>query len=84
MNLEEFKKIIEYRSLSVSYDKISEITGLKVWEFRKVSKLSLDEFKALDGKHVKVLDRYENYILKNTIVLVIYLKNEERFGVFFR
>ena len=63
MNLEEYKKIIEYRSLSVPYDKIAEITGLKVWEIRKVSKLTLDEFKALNEKHVKALDRYENYIL---------------------
>ena len=39
MNLDEYKKIIEYRTLGVTYDKIAEIMGLKYWEIKKVAKL---------------------------------------------
>ena len=63
MNLDEYKKIIEYRTLGVTYDKIAEIMGLKYWDIRKVAKLSLEEFNALQDKEGNKLDKYANYIL---------------------
>lgn len=63
MNIEEFKKILEYKSLGISQEKVSRIMRISNWHIRKVWKLNEEQFLELKAKEQKPLEQYIGFIM---------------------
>ena len=63
MDLEEFKKIQEYKALGLSNNKIAEILHEREWNIRKIAKLSESEFLEFQNKKGDALEKYIPFIM---------------------
>lgn len=44
MNLDDYRKVQEYKKIGLSQKKIMDLTGLKEWDVRRLYHFTIDDF----------------------------------------
>lgn len=88
MNLDDYRKVQEYKKLGLSQKKIMDLTGLKEWDVMRLYHLTIDDFNNYlesIGSGIEIYNEYIMNLLRTTPTIPdtnIYFKIKEDFPSF--